>query len=140
MSEVFVNRQFVLTEEAGCYRTLSPLYAFDHSMMGVVELKFRRDVPADRVAEAAANYVRILSQCTPDYGELMSPFDEGFRPGDMLCQKINQMVLARHPDKSGKSKSARGEKRKVIFPAKTKSVSKMIEWAPKNIYFDAHSF
>lgn len=42
--------------------------------------------------------------------------------------------------KSGKSKSARGEKRKVIFPAKTKSVSKMIEWAPKNIYFDAHSF
>ena len=67
-------------------------------MMGVVELKFRRDVPADRVAEAAANYVRILSQCTPDYGELMSPFDEGFRPGDMLCQKINQMVLARHPE------------------------------------------
>lgn len=42
--------------------------------------------------------------------------------------------------KSGKSKSARGEKRKVIFPAKTKSVSKMIERAPKNIYFDAHSF
>lgn len=42
--------------------------------------------------------------------------------------------------KSGKSKSARGEKRKVIFPTKTKSVSKMIEWTPKNIYFDAHSF
>lgn len=98
VSEVFANGQFVFAEESGCFRTLSPLYAFDHSRLGVVELKFRRGVPADRVAEAAANYVRILSQCTPDYGELMSPFDEGFRPGDMLCQKINQMVLARHPE------------------------------------------
>lgn len=98
VSEVFANGQFVFAEESGCFRTLSPLYAFDHSRLGVVELKFRRGVPVDRVAEAAANYVRILSQCTPDYGELMSPFDEGFRPGDMLCQKINQMVLARHPE------------------------------------------
>lgn len=98
VSEVFANGQFVFAEESGCFRTLSPLYAFDHSRLGVVELKFRRGVPADRVAEAAANYVRILSQCTLDYGELMSPFDEGFRPGDMLCQKINQMVLARHPE------------------------------------------
>lgn len=30
VSEVFVNRQFVLTEGAGCYRTLSPLSQIGH--------------------------------------------------------------------------------------------------------------
>jgi len=48
----------------------------------------------------------------------------------LFCTKINP----------ANRKALVVKKRKVIFPAKTKSVSKMIEWAPKNIYFDAHSF
>ena len=42
----------------------------------------------------------MVSETVQSYAFLLDPYTQGFKPDDMLCQKIEQIMLARHPELS----------------------------------------
>lgn len=91
----------VMTEtvEEG-YRVLYPIIEYNMETVGVIEYIFRVDEGRSTVQydETAAYYARMINETVQNYAFLLDPYTKGFKPEDMLCQKIEQIMLARHPE------------------------------------------
>ncbi len=101
-------------------RNSLPLLDDTGADVGVMSIVFA-SAPADRVTEATI--IRDeLRQVTPKRETLSDPYTKGYAADDTLAQRINQILLARHPDvnviaihltKPGDAKNSGDAKNKV---------------------------
>lgn len=84
------------------YQVLHPILNYDMDIVGVIEYIFRKDEGRNplQYTETAAYYGCMVSETVQSYAFLLDPYTQGFKPDDMLCQKIEQIMLARHPELS----------------------------------------
>ncbi len=86
-------------KEQGRYQALLPLFDDKNNTVGVLELTFLLDGTRreDWFAERATAIRNYLQQITP-YNRLFDPYTKGYDDTDTVAQRINQILLARHPD------------------------------------------
>ena len=86
-------------KESGRFVALLPLFDDKNNTIGALELVFKADVTSrdDGFAERATAIRNFLQRITP-FNRLFDPYTKGYDDTDTLAQKINQTLLARHPD------------------------------------------
>lgn len=83
------------------YVVLSPVYAFDGELVAVLEQVFRNDGHSEYTYRNCAIYnLKLIDQTMQNRSFLFDPYSKGFKAEDTLVQKINQILVKRHPEVS----------------------------------------
>lgn len=90
----------ILKVNGGEYQAILPMLDATDKPVGVLSLTFRRDAGArdQKYMEWAYKLRAGMQQITPAIATLFDPYTKGYDETDNLAQRINQQLLARHPD------------------------------------------
>lgn len=90
---------FTPQKDQGRYQALMPLFDDKNNTIGALSLVLKYDAAQreDLFSEKASAIRNFLQKITP-YNRLFDPYTKGYDETDTLVQKINQILLARHPD------------------------------------------
>jgi hypothetical protein len=82
------------------YRVVLPFRNASNATIGALSLAFRLEPnqPVDRYLERAQEIRYRLQELTPKLETLFDPYSKGYEATDNLVQRINQVLLSRHPD------------------------------------------
>lgn len=89
-----------LRPDQGRCEVLMPLLDGTDGIIGALALSFRcqSGQPRERFLERAVGLRGRLREITPKQASLFDPYTRGYEPTDTLAQRINQILLERHPD------------------------------------------
>jgi hypothetical protein len=92
--------QPVETDSGGKIETMLPLLDTGGSQTGVLSITYSSAAPAQGPSRldqtiSIRDYLRLI---TPKLETLFDPYMKGYDSTDTLAQRINQILLARHPD------------------------------------------